>query len=152
MFMDVMMSLLKLVRPKKPKVAPPPPPPSRPPLPGKLFAELVGLDAMRTRRIDDRRRRPRIDRNGTVKIVAMMGPGTRTIEAEVRDLSAEGISLDSPELLPIGTNFQTTLPRVTGGSVVLTYAVRRSEPQPAGNRYLVGAELLNYIVDAPSEN
>jgi hypothetical protein len=149
MFMDVMMSLLNLVRPKKPKA--PPPPPSRPPLPGKLFAELVGLDAMRTRRVDDRRRRPRIDRNGTVKIVAMMGPGTRTIEAEVRDLSAEGISLNSPDLLPIGTNFQTTLPRVTGGSVVLTYAVRRSEPQP-DNHHLIGAELLSYIVDAPSEN
>jgi hypothetical protein len=152
MFIDVMMSLLNLVRPKKPKAtAPPPPPPSRPPLPGKLFAELVGLEAMRTRRADDRRRRPRLDRSGSVKVVAMIGTGTRTIAAEMRDLSAEGIALDSPDALPVGTTFQTTLPRVTGGPVVLTYVVRRSEPRPA-NRHFIGAELLNYIADAPSPN
>jgi hypothetical protein len=151
MLIDVMMSLLSLVRPKKAKTAPSPPPPSRPPLPGKLFAELVGLDAMRTRRADDRRRRPRLDRSGSVKVVAMIGTGTRTIVVEMRDLSAEGISLDSPEALPVGTTFQTTLPRITGGPVILTYVVRRSELRPA-NRHLIGAELVNYIADAPSPN
>ena len=126
--------------------------PNRPPLPGKLFADLVGLDAMMNRRLGDRRRRPRMGRGGSVSIIATMKGGNRRIRADVNDMSAEGIRLHSPEALPLGTHFQITMKRVSGeGPVLLSYAVRRCEALPE-KRHLIGGELLNYIVDPPSEN
>ena len=151
MSIDVMMSLLNLVRPKrKPKAPPPPPPPSRPPLATKVFTELVGLDAMRNRRLDDRRRRPRLEREGSVSIVATTDAGPRTIDAEVRDLSAEGISIDLGIALKVGAKFTMHLPRLIGaGTVELNYVVRRCEAQAEGG-HLVGGELLSYRAEIPA--
>jgi hypothetical protein len=144
MFVNVMMSLLKLVRPKKPQPPAAPPPPSPAPLPGKLFAELVGLEAMRNRRLDDRRRRPRLDHAGTLSILAEMPTGPAEIGARVHDMSAEGLSFDAPVPLPLGTKFSAKMNRVVGeGSVELTYGVRRCDAQPDG-RWFVGSELLHY--------
>src|SRR5215217_5514036 len=123
-----MMSLLNLVRPKKVKPVPPPPPPSPAPLPGKLFADLVGLDAMRTRRPADRRRRPRLDRSGALTIVAELQPAQPALGVHVHDMSAEGISFDAPIAIPLGTQFSAKMERVSGDGIVdLTYTVRRCD-------------------------
>lgn len=152
MFFNVMMSLLNLVRPKKPQAPVAPPPPSPAPLPGKLFADLVGLEAMRNRRVGDRRRRPRLDRGGTVSIMARMQAGPCEIGAGVHDMSAEGLSFDVPVPMTPGTQFTTKMGLVSGeGTVELTYVVRRCDSQPDG-RWFVGSELLHYraTISAPN--
>jgi hypothetical protein len=144
MFFNVMMSLLNLVRPKKPQAPVAPPPPSPAPLPGKLFADLVGLEAMRNRRVGDRRRRPRLDHAGSVSILAEMPAGPCELGARVHDMSAEGLSFDTPVPLPPGTKLSTKMRLMVGeGTVELAYGVRRCDPQPDG-RWFIGAELLHY--------
>ena len=118
-------------------------------MPAKVFMELVGLEAMRTRRLDDRRRRPRLERDGAITLTATTDAGPRTVDATVRDFSAEGISLDVPVALKIGAKFTMRLPRlVGGGSVELNYVVRRCIPHVEGG-HCVGAELLSYRAEIP---
>jgi hypothetical protein len=113
-----------------------------------LLADLVGLEAMRNRRLDDRRRRPRLDHDADV-IIAPDEPTNPPIDAQVRDMSAEGISLDVAMPLALNLRFFATMTRVSGeGIVSLTYAVRRCERQPDG-RYLVGGELIEYRAASP---
>ena len=141
-------SLLNLVRPKKP-VQKAPLKPSPAPLPAKLLTALIGLDALKNRRLDDRRRRPRLDRAGGVSIVVALPGGTKTFDVHVRDMSAEGISFEGAVSISKDTQFTIMMPFVNGeGSVTLTYSVRRCEPLPDG-RFLIGAGLLHYIADIP---
>jgi hypothetical protein len=142
---DVMTALLNFARLRK-KPAAPPPPTLRPPLPAKLLAELVGLDAMRSRRLDDRRRRPRLDRASEIMIDVELPTGRVTLAAQVGDMSAEGISFDANTSLPPGTPFHTTLAQVNGEAAVeLTGAVRRCESQPDG-RFFIGGAFVEYRV------
>ncbi|MGB7158339.1 MAG: PilZ domain-containing protein [Tepidisphaeraceae bacterium] len=140
------MKLLNVVRRRKPEpVAAPPPAPKRPPLPAKLLAELVGLEAMRSRRLDDRRRRPRLDLGRSIVINAELTTGRQAFDAQVLDMSAEGVAIEMSSALATGTRFRTTMPRLGAeGLVTLAYTVRRCEPLPDG-RHHVGGELLAYL-------
>jgi hypothetical protein len=142
------MKLLNVVRRRRRRPEPviaPPPAPKRPPLPAKLLAELVGLEAMRSRRLDDRRRRPRLDLGRAIVIEANLSTGRQTFDARVRDMSAEGIAIEMSTALAPGTRFGTTMPHIDGeGLVSLTYTVRRCEPLPDGRHY-VGGELFEYL-------
>ena len=121
------------------------PAPKPPPLPGKLLAELTGLEAMVSRRPDDRRRRPRLDLGRSTVIDTDLATPQRTLDADVRDFSAEGIAIELDVALAIGTRFRMTIPKAGGDALVsLTYTVRRCDPLPTG-RYDVGGALLEYV-------
>ncbi len=143
----MVMKLLNAVsgRKRAAQAAPPPPVPKRPPLPGKLLGELVGLEAMRNRRLDDRRRRPRLELHRRIVIDADLQPSQQTFDAIVRYMSAEGISMEVPAALAAGIRFRTTMPLVSAdGLVALTYVVRRCEQQPDGH-HIIGSELFEYL-------
>ena len=114
----------------------------RPPLPAKLFGELTGFDHTTNSRLGDRRRRPRLARDGRLTI-ALTG-NSHVYDACIRDVSAEGISLGTGVELTVGTRFVTDLERVLGdGHVQLIYEVRRIVDEPAGS-FFVGAVLVEY--------
>ena len=153
---NVMMALFSLgLGTRKARPAPPPPPPARPalrpPLPASLLEELVGLvglDALYSRRPEDRRRRPRLERESDIAIDADLPTGRVTLAAHVGDVSAEGMSFSAKAPLPPGTPFHATLVRLHGhGFVELTGAVRRCERQPDG-RFSIGGSFTEYRVYA----
>ena len=122
----------------------------KPPLPPSLLADLLGVEASRRRRLDDRRRRPRVGTSGKLAIVADFRTGRHTIGAQLRDLSAEGISLDVSIPLQPGTAFTLSMPRMSGDRAIeMTFVVRRCLPSPQG-RHVVGAELIQYRIDPPT--
>ncbi len=142
-----MMALFSLVRRGKTRL-PPAPPRLRAPLPAKVLTELVGLDAMQSRRPEDRRRRPRLDRASDITIDADLPTGPATLATQVCDMSAEGLSLIVKTALPPGTSFHTTLACMNGeGFVDLTATVRRCDAQPNG-RFLIGGAFIDYRVYA----
>lgn len=116
----------------------------RPPLPAKLFGELTGFDHTTNSRLGDRRRRPRLARDGTLTLAYTLNGKQLTIEACIRDVSAEGVSLGAGVELPLNARFVTELERLRGdGHVALVYEVRRVVAEPAG-RFFVGAALVEY--------
>ena len=117
----------------------------RPPLPSKLFGELTGFDHTTNSRLGDRRRRPRLAKDGAITLICNLNGKQVHHEACIRDVSAEGISLGTGVELPLGTRFLTELDRLCGGGgrVVLVYEVRRVVAEPAG-RFFVGAVLVEY--------
>ena len=116
----------------------------RPPLPAKLFSELTGFDQTTNNRLGDRRRRPRLARDGTITLTFTLNGKPVVHEACIRDVSVEGVSLGAGVELPLGTRFTTDLDRLRGdGHVVLVYEVRRIVAEPAG-RFFVGAALVEF--------
>lgn len=143
-----MLALFSLVAGKKKPAGPPRLPAQLPPMPPQLLAELTGLEAMQSRRPEDRRRRPRLDRTSEVTIDADLPTGRVTLAAHVCDMSAEGISFHSKKPLPQDTPFHATLVRVNGrGFVEVTCTVRRCEPMPDG-RFTIGGAFVQYRVFA----
>ena len=115
-----------------------------PPLSPTLFGELTGFDQMRKGRLGDRRRRPRLAREGALQLVADVNGRQTTHVARIRDVSAEGISLATATPLPLGTRFITELDRLIGdGRVVLVYEVRRCVEEPDGGHF-IGGSLIEY--------
>jgi hypothetical protein len=115
-----------------------------PPLPSKLFGELTGFDNTTNSRLGDRRRRPRLARDGALTLTCTVDGKPVVHEACIRDVSAEGVSLGMGAELPLGTRFTTELERLLGdGHVVLVYEVRRVVPEPAG-RFFVGGALVEF--------
>ena len=137
------MSLLGFIGLGKKKPAPPLAA-HLPPLPGKLFGELTGFDHTTNSRLGDRRRRPRLARDGAITLVCDLDGKQVSHEARVRDVSAEGISLGTRVELPLGTRFITELDHLRGdGHVILVYEVRRSVAETDGG-FFVGGALIEY--------
>jgi HD-like signal output (HDOD) protein len=93
----------------------------------------------------DKRRAPRIARQGSILITPCFGAGAvgragEQVRVQFRDLSRNGIGLLFHKPLPVGTQFIVSVPRGGGETVPIVYVVVRCIPK-GPNLYEIGAQV-----------
>jgi hypothetical protein len=106
---------------------------------------LSGLKSDKPKLGAERRRQPRLDVRGRIRVVpnqATPGGGpTDQFEAWVRDVSRGGIGLLCPRLLCAGDRFTARFARPGGDEITMEYVVSRCTKLPTGE-FSVGARLV----------
>jgi hypothetical protein len=111
------------------------------------FGEAVSLlrKMSRTGNPEDKRRSQRMKVNFNVLIQTSSDhPPQRKISAQLRDISAHGLSAVLKEPIYEGTTFAVELPNTTGSDQPLLCRVAHSAAQMDGT-FLVGAEFIGFV-------